>query len=228
MYSGNSKITFILAAAGVGKRMNLGYPKQFLTWKDKPIFIYPLEVAEKSSLVEDIIVVTGPESVEMVQEYCKEHGITKVKNVVPGGSERQYSIYNALAHCNQNNYIAIQDGVRPFMKEKYLIEAFNKLEDNKELSGVVIGVPVKDTIKIVDEDGIILETPRRDTLFGAHTPQVFRGDILKIAYQCAQDEKFLGTDDSSLVERLNKRIGIIVGDYDNIKITTQEDLKFLK
>lgn len=228
MYSGNSKITFILAAAGIGKRMGLGYPKQFLEWKSKPLYIYPLEVAEKSSLVQEIIVVTGEESLDVVKEHCEKYKITKVKAVVKGGSERQYSIENGLKIANDENIIAVQDGVRPFMKERYLIEAMDRLKENKELSGVIIGVPLKDTIKILDKEGNVKETPERKYLFSTHTPQVFKGDILKKAYEKAREDKFLGTDDSSLVERLGEKIGTIIGDYDNIKITTQEDLKFLK
>ena len=119
MYCGNSKITLIIAAAGIGKRMNLGYPKQFLEIDGKPLFMKSLEVAEKSNNIDEIVVTTGEESIELVKELCKTYGISKVKNIVSGGKERQYSIENALEYCKDNSIIAVQDGVRPFLKDKY-------------------------------------------------------------------------------------------------------------
>lgn len=227
MYSGDSKITLIVAAAGVGKRMNLGYPKQFLEIEGKPLFLKVLEVAEKSSIIESIIVVTGLESIELVKKFCKEYQIQKVTRVVAGGKERQYSIENALEYCQDNSIIAVQDGVRPFLKEKYFSQALEILERNLDIDGAVVGVPLKDTIKRVNSNGEVIETPRRDEYISIHTPQIFRGKILKEAYRKAREDKFLGTDDSSLVERIGGRIKVIIGDYDNLKITTVEDLKFL-
>lgn len=227
MYSGDSKITLIVAAAGVGKRMNLGYPKQFLEIEGKPLFLKVLEVAEKSSIIESIIVVTGLESIELVKKFCKEYQIQKVTRVVAGGKERQYSIENALEYCQDNSIIAVQDGVRPFLKEKYFSQALEILERNLDIDGAVVGVPLKDTIKRVNSNGEVIETPRRDEYIAIHTPQIFRGKILKEAYRKAREDKFLGTDDSSLVERIGGRIKVIIGDYDNLKITTVEDLKFL-
>ncbi|WP_418964305.1 2-C-methyl-D-erythritol 4-phosphate cytidylyltransferase [Cetobacterium sp.] len=227
MYSGDSKITLIVAAAGVGKRMNLGYPKQFLEIEGKPLFLKVLEVAEKSSTIESIIVVTGLESIELVKKFCKEYQIQKVTRVVAGGKERQYSIENALEYCQDNSIIAVQDGVRPFLKEKYFSQALEILERDLDIDGAVVGVPLKDTIKRVNSNGEVIETPRRDEYIAIHTPQIFRGKILKEAYRKAREDKFLGTDDSSLVERIGGRIKVIIGDYDNLKITTVEDLKFL-
>lgn len=225
MYSCNSKITLIVAAAGVGKRMGLGYPKQFLEVDGKPLFIKTLEVAEKTQSIEKIIIVTNEENVDLVKELTEKFGISKIENVIPGGSERQYSIENALKLCEENEIIAVQDGVRPNLKEKYFTEALEKLERDLSLDGIVIGVKLKDTIKKVDENGIVIETPKREEYIAVHTPQIFRGKILKEAYNRAREEEFLGTDDSSLVERIGGKVGLILGDYDNIKITTVEDLK---
>ncbi|MGL4947203.1 MAG: 2-C-methyl-D-erythritol 4-phosphate cytidylyltransferase [Cetobacterium sp.] len=227
MYCGDSKITLIVAAAGVGKRMNLGYPKQFLEVEGKPLFIHVLEIAQKSILIKDIIVVTGEDSIEFIKSSAEKYGISKVKKVVKGGSERQYSIENALEYCEDNSIIGIQDGVRPFLKERYLSESLELLTLNKTLDGTVIGVPLKDTIKKVNLDGTITETPRREEYIAVHTPQIFRAEILKRAYKKAREDMFLGTDDSSLVERIGGKVKVIIGDYDNIKITTVEDLKFL-
>ncbi|MGL6024345.1 MAG: 2-C-methyl-D-erythritol 4-phosphate cytidylyltransferase [Cetobacterium sp.] len=227
MYCGDSKITLIVAAAGVGKRMNLGYPKQFLEVEGKPLFIHVLEIAQKSILIKDIIVVTGEDSIEFIKSSAEKYGVSKVKKIVKGGSERQYSIENALEYCEDNSIIGIQDGVRPFLKERYLSESLELLTLNKTLDGTVIGVSLKDTIKKINLDGTITETPRREEYIAVHTPQIFRAEILKKAYKKAREDMFLGTDDSSLVERIGGKVKVIIGDYDNIKITTVEDLKFL-
>ena len=230
MYCGDTeieyKVTVIVAAAGVGKRMKLGYPKQFLEWNGKPLFITPLEVANNCSLVDDIIVTTNKENVEIVKDLCRKFKITKVKAVTPGGKERQNSIYNALLCDENSDIILVQDGVRPFLKEKYIKECCNIVA--KEKKGAIVGVKVKDTIKIINENMEVVSTPLRENLIAVHTPQAFPGNILKDAYKKAEEDGFLGTDDASLVERMGYPVKIVPGDYDNVKITTQEDLKFLK
>lgn len=225
MYSSNFKVTLILAAAGVGKRMGLGYPKQFLEYKGKPLFIIPLEVAQKSDIVDDIIVVTNKENITLVENYCKQYGIDKVIKVTEGGKERQNSIYNALKYDNKSDIILVQDGVRPFLKERYIEECCKVVINERK--GAVVGVQVKDTIKVVDENFEVISTPKRADLIAVHTPQAFEGELLQRAYEIAESENFLGTDDSSLVERIGGKVKIVLGDYDNIKVTTQEDLKFL-
>lgn len=224
------KYLYIVAAAGNGKRMGLSTPKQFLEFNGEPIFIKTLKVIENSSLVTDIIVVTGEEHIETVKDYCKEFSISKLKAVVVGGKERQDSINNALKIIeNPEEYIiAVQDGVRPFIKEKFINCSYEKLLKEKELDGVVVAVPVKDTVKVVDNVSQIKDTPERKTLYLAQTPQVFRGQILKEAYKVAEMEAFLGTDDSSLVERIGGKVTIEEGSYDNIKVTTVEDLVYFK
>lgn len=230
MFSYNSKIKYILivAAAGVGKRMGLNYPKQFLEYNKRPLFINVLEIAENSSVVDEIIVVANKEIINKVKELCKEYKINKIRNVVLGGDERQNSIYNALKYCDEDSIIAVQDGVRPFIREKYFEESLEILKNDMNISGIVIGVPTKDTVKIIDEAGIIISTPIRKNVIVAQTPQVFRGKILKSAYEKAKKENFLGTDDSSLVERIGGKVKIVLGDYENIKLTTIDDIKFLK
>lgn len=225
MYSSNFKVTMIVAAAGVGKRMGLGYPKQFLEYKGNPLFIMPLEVAQNSNIVDEIIVVTNKENVSLVENYCNQYGLSKVVKVTEGGKERQNSIYNALKYDNNSDIILVQDGVRPFLKEKYIEECCRVVAE--ERLGAVVGVQVKDTIKVINENFEVVSTPKRADLIAVHTPQAFEGKLLKEAYEIAERENFLGTDDSSLVERIGGKVKIVLGDYDNIKITTQEDLKFL-
>lgn len=235
MYCGNLEIngdgmkyTFIVAAAGQGKRMGLGYPKQFLEYEGRPIFIKTLEKINSNSLVTDIVVVTNKDNVKMVEETCKKYEIKKLSCVVSGGEERQDSIYNALLKIDcDEGIIAVQDGVRPFIEDGFIEDSYWTLEKNSDIDGVVIGVPVKDTIKEIDGNGFIRSTPDRSLLAAAQTPQVFRGKLLKSAYEDAKKNRYLGTDDSSLVERVGGRVKIIPGSYGNIKITTQEDLKHL-
>jgi len=224
------KYLYIVAAAGSGKRMGLSTPKQFLEFEEEPIFIKTLKTIENSSLVTDIIVVTGEEYIDLVGEYCRKFKINKLQNIIAGGKERQDSINNVLKTIdNPNDYIiAVQDGVRPFIKESFILESFETLQKEKDLDGVVVAVAVKDTVKVVDDNGIIKGTPERKTLYLAQTPQVFRGQILKEAYETAEKEEFLGTDDSSLVERIGGRVKVKEGSYDNIKVTTVEDLVYFK
>jgi len=226
MHSSNTEIDYyyIVAAAGVGKRMGLDYPKQFLEVEGKPIFIKTLEAIEKNQRVTGIVVVTNEEYIFEVKRMCETFKINKVIDVVSGGKERQDSIYNALEKLPKESIIGVQDGVRPFIEERYIEDSYTKLMMETNLDGVVIGVPVKDTIKVVNSKGEIVETPKRDQLFAAQTPQVFRGEILHRSYEEAKKQKFLGTDDSSLVEKLGGSVGTILGSYENIKITTPEDL----
>lgn len=219
---------YIVAAAGVGKRMGLDYPKQFLEVDKKPIFIKTLEVIVSSPLVDGVVLVTNEEYIEKVREYCKIFNIDKILKVVAGGAERQDSIYNGLMEIPKGSIVGIQDGVRPFIEPRYIQEGYKMLGEDQELDGVVVGVPVKDTIKVCGKDGSILKTPRRETLFAAQTPQIFKLDSLLEGYREAKSQGFLGTDDSSLVERKGGKILTLMGSYKNIKITTPEDLIYLE
>ncbi len=234
MHSSNFKIesrpyyTLIIAAAGSGKRMGLDQKKQFLKFKGISLYLNSVLQGEKSDLIDEIIIVTSKYDVENVKCECNELKTKKVKKIVCGGAERQDSIYNALAQCKEG-IVAVQDGARPFLEERYFEEGLISLLKNKDLSGVVVGVKAKDTIKKVCTNSLEIEsTPVRETLFLAQTPQIFRSEILKEAYELAKKNNYCGTDDSSLVERLGKKVAIIQGSYDNIKITTIEDLKYLK
>lgn len=225
------KCFYIVAAAGVGKRMALSYPKQFMEHKGKPIFIYTLETIDKSSFVNGIVISTNEEYIETVKEYIKQYNIKKVIGVIAGGKERQDSINNAVSFitkfADSGDIIGVQDGVRPFIKEKYISGTYEKLLSDESIDGVSVGVRAKDTIKIVDDNGQIKETPDRKNVVAIHTPQVFRFGKLKDAYSNAYEKGFYGTDDSMLVEKNGGRVAFFEGDYDNVKITTIEDLVFL-
>lgn len=232
MYSGDFKIdekfTLIVAAAGSGKRMNLGIPKQYLELDSVPLYLHSVLVGEKSELVEEVVIVAPTGDRELIENQCKIHGMTKRLKIVSGGAERQDSIMVGLraATCP---LVAVQDGARPFMKDSYLWESYKLLKNSEiKTDGTVVGVKVKDTVKIIDSQGIVVNTPPRENIILAQTPQCFRRDYLLEVYQKAQEENFMGTDDSSLAERYGGKIRVVFGDYENIKITTVEDIKIAR
>ena len=230
MHGGNSKIegiSVIIAAAGSGKRMNLDKKKQFLEFKGKPLFMNSVIESEKCSLIDEIIIVTSEEDIEYVEECCQKEKILKLKAIIKGGKERQDSIFNGLKEVTKS-LVAIQDGARPFLKQQYYIEGVKLLEQNKSLAGVIVAVKLKDTVKVLKSSGEVDYTPNRESLIAVQTPQIFYSSILKKAYANAKAKNIVGTDDSSLVESLGEKIGVIPGDYKNIKITTPEDLYCIK
>lgn len=216
------KSSAIIVAAGSGKRMKSKVAKQYILLKGREILSYTIEAFDKSPDIDEIILVTSEGDVETVREnIVKKYGFKKVKAVVAGGSERQYSVFNGLKAVDKDcDVVLIHDGVRPFILNKYI----KKLSETAmDYGACVLGVPVKDTIKVCDMD-IITDTPKRDTLWIAQTPQCFRYEIIINAYNSAMADGILGTDDSMLVERTGHKIKMVEGDYNNIKITTPEDL----
>jgi len=221
------KITAIILAAGQGKRMNSPVAKQFLTLQGRPVLYYSLKAFEDSS-VDDIILVTGRDQ----EEYCKEniiafYHINKVSKVIEGGVERYDSVYRALTNAGQADYVLIHDGARPFVTTQ-LIE--NVIQQVKKFQACIVGTPVKDTIKVVDQNGLITSTPIRNTLWSAQTPQAFKYTEIQKAYQLLykienkQEQEI--TDDAMVYETfLKQHVKMLMGDYRNIKITTPEDLQ---
>lgn len=216
-------ISVIIAAAGMSNRMGSKINKQFLAINNKPILAHSIEKFEKCKYIDEIIVVTKEEEVEYCRkEIVKKYGFKKVTNIIKGGKERQDSIYNGLLALNERaDIILTHDGARPFVKVETIEEGIRGVVSH---GACVIGVPVKDTIKVVDDDEEVHHTPKRSMLWAAQTPQCFWVDLLKDGYEMAASEGIVGTDDSSLVERIGHQIKMIMGSYDNIKITTPEDL----
>lgn len=218
------KVIALVPAAGMGKRMGAQINKQYLLLAGKPIVAHTLQVLEDAPFIDDIYVIVPEAEIP----YCREHvlerySFTKVRAIVAGGAERQYSVMNglrALTGPDIDDVVLIHDGVRPFVSLSILEKS---VETAREKGGALVAVPVKDTVKIV-EDGIVRETPVRETLWLAQTPQTFRYSIIMAAHEIAAAERYLGTDDASLVEWMGKDVHIVLGDYRNIKITTPEDL----
>lgn len=212
----------IIVAAGKGKRMGTTVSKQFLPLGGKEILAHTVEVFEQADAIRDSILVTGADSLADVAEMKQEYGWRKITSIVPGGAERQDSVWNGLQQLAEDvEIVVIHDGVRPFVTEEILQ---NAIDTAAEMGGCVAGMPVKDTIKVCDAERMAVATPERSTLWQIQTPQTFQKEVLIRAYRHARESGFLGTDDASLVERDGGRVQVIEGSYRNIKITTREDL----
>jgi len=218
------KCTAIVLAAGQGKRMGTKVQKQYLEIDGKPVLYYSLHAFEKSEIIDEIILVVG----ENQSEYCKDeivskYGIGKVKKIVQGGAERYHSVWNGLQEVDDEGYVFIHDGARPFVDEEILTRAY---KDVQKCKACVIGMPVKDTIKLADRDGFVNETPERSLLWMIQTPQVFESGLVKKAYALLMEQKSIQvTDDAMVVEQmLGHKVKLTEGSYENIKITTPEDL----
>lgn len=215
----------LIPAAGMGKRMGASINKQYLRLAGMPIVAHTLQLFETAPFIDAIYLVIPEDEIP----YCREHvveayGFQKIVAIVPGGTERQHSVRNGLdamrSLVSDNDVIIIHDGVRPFVSREMLSESIEIAVCN---DGALTAVAAKDTIKIV-EDGVVVSTPSRETLWQAQTPQSFRFGIIDQAHRLAYQDNFLGTDDASLVERNGGIIRIAKGSYRNIKITTPEDL----
>lgn len=212
----------IIAAAGRSERMG-GRNKLFLPLVGVPILAHTLLALERCSSMEKIIVVVeGSDKKQFEEEVRARYPLGKILEVVEGGKERQDSVLNGLrALPRETARVTIHDGARPLVTTSLILKAIEALED---CDGVVTAVPLKDTIKEVSSENLIRTTVERKDLWAAQTPQVFRPEILMKAHQKARMDGFYGTDDSVLLERLGYKVKVVLGSYENIKITTPEDL----
>lgn len=219
----NEKATAIITAAGKGTRMNSDINKQYIDIAGLPVLARTIAAFENCEAIADIIVVVNEEDIQ----YCRrniieQYNFTKVKALISGGSERQNSVYKGLCAVNKSSKIVlIHDGARPFVSKKNIIDCILAA---KEFDACGIGVRLKDTIKICDQNGFVKTTPDRSSLWSIQTPQAFTYDIIMNAHKMAIQSGYIGTDDLVLVERQGVQVKIIEGSYQNIKITTPEDL----
>ncbi|SEU30526.1 2-C-methyl-D-erythritol 4-phosphate cytidylyltransferase [Paenibacillus sp. NFR01] len=218
----SNSVGVVIVAAGKGTRMGTAESKQYLLLQDKPILVHTLEVFQRQAFISEIVLVTGEEDVPRCREWIEAYGLDKVKAVLPGGTERQHSVRRGLEALN-TTWVMVHDGVRPFVQDREIHACFERA---KEVGASVLAAPVKDTIKQVDGGGFVVHTPDRRSLWAIQTPQTFRLSALLAAYEAAEREGFLGTDDSSLAERAGIKVSVVEGSYANIKITTPEDLVF--
>ena len=220
-----SKTVCIMLAGGKGKRMGTKVSKQYLLLEDKPVLFYSLKAFEP--YVDEIIVVAAAGE----EGYCKEniiekYGISKVSVVVTGGAERYLSVYEGLKAINKTDedlYVLIHDGARPFIKGEVIEESIKKV---KETGACIVAVPSKDTVKIGNSSNIVESTPDRRKVWLVQTPQVFEYESIHKAYKAAVESGREDiTDDSMVMESFGEReIHFVEGNYDNIKLTTPDDL----
>mgnify|MGYP004686764479 FL=1 len=217
------KYTAIVLAAGSGKRMNTAVHKQYLDIKGKPVLYYALYAFEQSSVDEIVLVVGKGETDYCRQEIVEKYGLKKVKKIVEGGKERYHSVYEGLKAADHPDYVLIHDGARPFILKKTIEQT---MQEVKKYQACVVAVPVKDTVKIADEEGYAKETPERKYVWAVQTPQVFSYPMIYDAYEKAlQQEDTSITDDAMVLEKVTgRKVRLIEGSYRNIKITTPEDL----
>jgi 2-C-methyl-D-erythritol 4-phosphate cytidylyltransferase len=215
------KIGLIIAAAGFGRRMNSRKPKQFLALDGKPVLWHTLHRFIKIGMFSEILLVVSHDYFS----YCQQSILKKFKlrqvRLVNGGKERQDSVYQGLKNIQPCDLVCIHDGVRCLVSEQTIKDS---VAAAKKYGAAIVAVPVKDTIKAGNKKGLVLKTIDRHNLWSIQTPQVFKYALIMKAYARAYQQKFYGTDDAMLVERLGKKVKIVSGSYDNLKITNPTDL----
>lgn len=223
------KTVAVVLAAGAGKRMHSDVQKQYLLLQDRPVIYYALKTFQ-DSFIDEIVLVVGQGEIEYCQkEIVEKYHFSKVRQIVEGGRERYHSVANGLRAVEGEGYVFIHDGARPFLTKEMLQRSYEAV---KEHHACVVGMPVKDTIKIVDENRFAKTTPNRETVWQVQTPQVFMASLAKEAYErlLIKEEELQAqgiriTDDAMVVETLlNHPVRLVEGSYENIKITTPEDL----
>jgi len=213
----------IVPAAGSGSRLKRKTPKPFFKLSGRTILEHTIRRFMPLDGLQQILVATSEEFLDRTRIILDEITPQNINAVcLIGGDERQHSIHNALKKVGNVELVMVHDAVRPFVRLEHIQKC---CESAVKDGGAVLGVPVKDTIKRVDDRRVIQETPSRKNLWQTQTPQIFRKDLLVEAYEKAYQHNFLGTDDASLVERLGVNIRMVEGDRSNFKITYPLDLK---
>jgi len=221
----------IILASGIGKRMGLGKNKVFLRLKNKPLIYYALKSFEKCKDIDKILIVVRKEEVTIASQLAKKYKIRKLMAVIEGGTERQFSAFNAVMYLKnilkdkKNSVIAFHNGANPFVTPEEISETFLNA---KKYGACAIAHPTKDTIKEADKNRMVQKTLDRSKLWNMQTPQTIKFPLALEAFTEASKENFLGTDDVSLVERLGKKVKLIEGSKYNFKITTPIDLELAK
>ncbi|MEX0649301.1 MAG: 2-C-methyl-D-erythritol 4-phosphate cytidylyltransferase [Balneolaceae bacterium] len=212
-----------MPAAGSGKRLGENTPKPYLEIAGKTILEHTLLCFAQIEGIEEIVVPASDEYKDLTYEILKRVFPGRKVQVVPGGKERQDSISNALGQISPEiHLVAVHDAVRPFVNRRTIEDCFEKAA---ETGAAIVAVPAKDTIKKAGADGIIYNTPDRNNIWQAQTPQVFERELLMKAYQLARENRFTGTDDSSLVEKAGGQVTLVEGTRENFKITWPLDFQ---
>lgn len=219
---GEKKFSAIVLAAGSGKRMGASVAKQYLPLRGKPLMVYALETFAKSDVDEIVLVVSAGEVDYCRKSIVERYQIPKVTHIIEGGRERYDSVYAGLGVV-RGDFVLIHDSARAFVTEGIVERAMRAVET---WQAVAVGVPAKDTIKIVDKSGFIRKTPQRENVWIVQTPQCFAASLVRQAYEKMMRQGNIHvTDDAMVVEQMTDQpVKLIMGSYENIKVTTQEDL----
>ena len=217
------RVVALIPAAGRGRRMGGEKPKAFLPLGGIPILSHTLQKFEACLQVDEILPLVPEEEIFFCAEkIVRPLGLKKISNILPGGPERQDSVYRGLqAVAKDTDFVIIHDGVRPFVPEKLIQQG---LRETQKSGAVVVALPVGDTLKEVSEDRRVMGTVDRSPLWCIQTPQFFEYGLILQAHEMARKDGFYGTDDAALVERLGISVMVIEGTRTNLKITTPEDL----
>lgn len=216
---GQEQVTAIIMAAGTGSRMGAAVPKQFLKIKGRTVLERAVLPFENNGFVDDILVVCGQDFVPLCKRLCS--AFSKVRAIITGGEQRQDSVRNAInaLEIGADGYVLIHDGARPFVTDEIICRVLAGAADT---GAAVCAVPVKDTVRRITEEGST--TLDRSQLCNVQTPQGFKAAVIRDAFAAADSEGFVGTDDAGLAERAGYHVTLVEGSYDNIKITTREDM----
>lgn len=215
-------VTAIILIAGNSTRFGQNRNKNFEIINGKPIIVYSLEEFDKNKYIDNIIIATKKSDIDKFKNIIQKEQLTKKVDIVLGGETRKESVYNCIKNTD-SDIVIIHDGARPVIKQDYISKC---IEEMKEYKGVTMGVKTKDTIKITDENDIVINTTKRSNTWVIQTPQCFERKILLEMHQKYEGEEI--TDDCILMEKGNYRVKVLEGDYTNVKVTTYEDIKIVK
>lgn len=218
------KVSVIIPAAGSGSRIGGAVKKQFLLLGTKPVLVHTLQRFEQCPDVDEVAVAVPEEAIVETEKLVKQYRLHKVHRVVAGGMKRQDSVFYALRRLtlHDSDIVLVHDGVRPFIEPKRISQL---IQSCREYDAAVLAVQPKDTIRRSNGGEFFNQMLDRSALWLVQTPQAFKAGLFRRAFELARQEKFYSTDDAALVERLGVKVKIIEGSYDNIKITTKEDLE---
>ena len=215
------KVCAIIPAGGQGTRMGGTVPKQFQALRGKPILHYTLRALQESELIDSLVLVVPEKELKNARADWLERPPV-VKQVVVGGEKRQDSVFNGYqALPTDTDIVLVHDGVRPFLSREMIQETIHTAE---KFGAAITAIPVHDTLKQVDDSGLVQRTVKREALWRVQTPQAFRYDLLGEAFRNAQADSFYGTDEAALIEHLGQEVRVVDGSEWNLKITRQEDL----